>query len=153
METIDTFFNLVYKDCIELVYKDCIELFNFDEHKKEQKIYNLIDSAVRFYFDANNKHVYLKLQAITQLGYSRGGTNACLPDELIEHIKEYVFYNLYCETMRQKIMMIMMKQLELSFEINWNQYGLCGCPDCYSACWNCIVECMKKSFAKYIYLK
>lgn len=46
---------------------------------------------------------YLRLQiyqskqkevVITQLGYSRNGTNACLPDELIEQIKEYVFYDI-----------------------------------------------------------
>ena len=57
-------------------------------------------SVVAIFFDIirklgnDVKQSKLKEIAIIQLGYSRGGINVLLPDELIHVIKEYVFYDI-----------------------------------------------------------
>ncbi len=134
-----------------LALKNYIKYFNISF---EERQYDLFHSAVSNYFDEKKEHIHLKLQAITQLGYSRGGTNACLPDELIEQIKTYVFYNLHCDSIQQQKALSMMKQYTLLFRTFWKMFrsfpkGFCDCDDCFHSCWNGIVECTRRSIVKY----
>lgn len=86
-----------------------------------------------------SKHVFLKMQAITQLGYSRNKTDACLPDELIKHIKEYIFYDLTKVEMQEKKMLAIWKQHDDSFRNHWLQHHCHGDQETKCSCYtNCV---------------
>ena len=97
-------------------------------------------------------YAFLKLQAITQLGYSRNGTDACLPDELIKHIKEYVFYDLKKVEMQERKILAIWKHYDECFQKDWLKSGGHHATDCscYTRCVDQIHECMKYAIKQFV---
>jgi hypothetical protein len=110
--------------------EDCI--FEYIILKKPYSSKKEKDDIVLQYLQQRFKNTFLKVQAITQLGYSRGGTNLYLPDDIINYIKQFVF-NDFTDTKRQeRTALSIMKEHEHKLEKYWkNSLTDCRCSSCY----------------------
>jgi hypothetical protein len=128
-----------------------VECYRFREYNFASDGYE-VNVAVLNYLQAKYMNTFLKVQAITQLGYSRGGTDTCLPDDIVNQIKSFVFYDLTDNKMQQKISWTIFKEHEHLFEYHW-KHSRCNkycCKQDHDNCARLIKNLIYENIVEYV---
>lgn len=136
---------------MDYILKTIVEKYESTDFGEED-ILHLFNDTFLHYLQKKYYTTRLKSQAITQLGYSRGGTNACLPDELIEQIKLFVFHDLTDKSIQERKVLSIFKEFEFDFILYWAYYRNhhCDCRICFQNCVVFVQQCMLNNICTFI---
>lgn len=112
------------------------------------------DDMMLDYLQQRFMNTFLKVQAITQLGYSRGGSNACLPDDIINYIKQFVFYDFLDQSIQEKKALSILKEHEHNINRYWkSSLRECRCGICYKTCLWSMKLLIRDNIVRYVKMK
>ncbi len=120
-------------------------------YSKIENIIFQLNNAVFTYLQEKYMNTSLKVQAITQLGYSRGGTNNSLPDDIVNQIKSFIFYDFTNKEIQQKHALTIFGEHELKLLMNWAHCRIyCDCHVCFQHCVLFLHELIYNNIVEYV---